>query len=94
MHATRKIAFPGSPIEMTVRLWTFDGHRLMTHAPAELAGVTMPGQFCVSEETTGYRLPNCWGMTEADADASAIQLLTKKGKQMPDLMKQLPVLNS
>ncbi len=94
MHTKRKIAFPHSAVEMDVRLWTFHGHRLMTHAPGELAGVTMPGQFCVSEETTGLRLPNCWGMTEKEADESAMQLLVAKGDQMPALLKQYPVLNS
>lgn len=93
MIATRKVAFPCSPFTLSVRLWTYKGHRLMTHAPAELSGVMMPGKFCVSEETTGYRLPGCWGMTEADADNAARVQLDAKGDQLPGLLARLPVLN-
>lgn len=92
MIATRLVALPHGSRSTNVRLWTYKGHRLMTHGPVE-QGITMPGSFCVSEETTGHRLPRCWGMTEAEVDALARSQLDAKGDQLPGILASLPVLN-
>lgn len=90
----RKVAFESGPVEMSVRLWQFKGIRLMTHEPPEKSHhIIMPGNFRVSEETTGFGVPNTWGQSEEVAEHYARVILELKRKQLPALIAKLPVLN-
>jgi hypothetical protein len=76
----RWIAYLPSPVRASVKLWRWKGFRLMTHMVFDY---DLRGTIRVSEETTGWGIPDSFASTAAEARRRAIVTMLRYEKRLP-----------
>lgn len=86
----RWVAYLPGKIAVSVKLWQWKGISLMTHKVQDFDG---RGPIRVSEETTGYGIPDSFGRTYAEAETAARLSLARYEKLLPGEIARRPKLN-
>ncbi len=91
MKAARFITLPSGTVPIEVKLWQWNGVRLMTH---QTVGFDGRGIYRVSEETTGYGIPDTFSDTSEDAEKLALLVLEKHREKLAEVIGRFPVINT